>query len=121
MRELEVGKSTEHDVFILDGYCGRCDQSADLQRHGEARNQELTILREQVVRSSDNELGHKSTKFLQLLLAFLLDLIRRVRITATNNGILEILPEVAFGPEEVGIRKVEEREIFRKIILNRCS
>ena len=55
----------------------------------------LTVLREQVVRSSDNELGHESAEFLQLLLGFFFDFIGRVRITAANNGIFEILPEVA--------------------------
>ena len=68
---------------------------------------ELTVLRKQVVGSSDDELSHKSTKFLEFLFGFLLDLVGRVRIAAANDSIFEILPEVAFGPEEVGVCKVE--------------
>jgi len=41
----------------------RVDVSAELKTWA-LRIRKLTVLREQVVRSSDNELGHKSTKFL---------------------------------------------------------
>jgi hypothetical protein len=91
------------------------------QKSRAARTDKLTVLRKQVVRSPNNELCHESTKFLQLLLAFFLDFVRRIRIAATNDGILEILPEIAFGSKEVGIRKVKQRKIFREIILDRCS
>ena len=40
---------------------------------------------------------------------------------AMDNGVLKVLPKVAFGPEEVGIHKVEQGEVLWQIILDWCS
>ena len=81
----------------------------------------LTVFRQEVIRASDDELVTQSTKFFQLRIAFFLLLLGRIGVPATEDLELEILFEVQFRAKIFGIGEVEKGEIFRKVVLNRCS
>lgn len=44
--------------------------------------------------------------------------IGRIRISTADYGILEVLPEIILRTEKMRVGEVQEREIFRKVVLN---
>ena len=77
----------------------------------------LTVLRQQVIGSTDDELRDDTAKLLQLLLTLCLHIIGRVCVTATDDGELKVLAEVVLGAEEIGVCEVEQSKILREIVL----
>ena len=78
----------------------------------------LTIFGEEVICTTNDELRHDATEFLEFLLALRFDGIGGVRIATTDDSILEILAEVILGTEEIGVGEIQEREVFREIVLH---
>lgn len=77
-----------------------------------------TVFGEEIVGAADDELRYDTTEFLEFLLALCFDSIGGVRITTTDDGILKVLAEVILGTEEIGVCKVQKREVFREIVLH---
>lgn len=79
----------------------------------------LTVFRKEVVSSANNKWHDQTTQFLQLLIIFFLHRITCVGVSTFDNRHLEFLPEFYFRAKVVGIREVEEREVFWKIVLTK--
>ena len=73
---------------------------------------QLTVLRQQVVGSSDDELLYQTAQLFELLLALRLDGVCGVCVATTDDGILEVLPEVILRSKEIRVCEVEQREVF---------
>jgi hypothetical protein len=57
----------------------------------------------------------------EFLLTLSLDFCTGTRVTATNNGVLNVFTEIISGAKKVRVCEVEEGEIFREIILDGSS
>lgn len=76
-----------------------------------------TVFAKQVVGAANDELGDECTEFFKLGLALLAILIVRVGVATTDNRQLKVASEVGLAAEEVGVGKVEQREILGQIVL----
>lgn len=72
----------------------------------------LTILRQQVIRAADDELGDEAAQFLELLLAFCSSCVCGVGVAATNDGVLEVLPKVVLGTKEIWVGEIQQRKVL---------
>ena len=85
------------------------------------RLEELTILRQQVIRASNDELVDLPAELFQLRVTLLLLLLSRVGISTPEDLRFEVLLEVQLGAEVFRIGEVQQCEIFGQIVLNRCT
>lgn len=70
--------------------------------------QELTVFRQQVVCSSNDELRDQTAELFKPLLAGSFLLIRRKSVPSRKNHVLEILPEIVSTAKVAGVGKVEQ-------------
>lgn len=96
---LEGGHLAEDDVLVLDG----------------------EVFREDVVGAADDEFVDKVGKLSEFFVTFLAVFFGAVCVSPTEDGYLILLAEFSAGAEIVGVGKVEEGEVFREIVLNRCT
>lgn len=81
----------------------------------------LTILGEEIVGSTYDKLVDKSDESLELLFTSQLLLVRGIKISAFENGVLIILAEFEPGAQNARIGKVQQRKVFSQVILHRRS
>jgi hypothetical protein len=81
------------------------------------KNVRRTVFGQEIVGSPDDEFGDETTELLEFLFTFCFDVIAGLRISSSYNEILEILPEIILRAQEVRVGKVQERKVFREVIL----
>lgn len=116
--ELEGRKGAEDDVLVFDGDCGwRKRFSSALGREMEERRGRLTVLGEQVVGTTDDELVDLGTQLLERLVSLGLLRVGRIAVATAKDGQLELLVEVLLGAEVARIAEGEERVVLVEVVL----
>jgi len=76
------------------------------------RPRRLTIFREEVISSPNNKFSHKATELFELFLAFGFGFVACHRVATPDDGVLVIFPKIILRTQEVGVCKVQQREVF---------
>lgn len=76
------------------------------------------VFREDVVCAADNEAVDELCKLLEASITLFPVFFRAVSVAATENRKFVFFAKVETRPEEVRVREVEEREVFRKVVLD---
>jgi hypothetical protein len=89
--------------------------SSALGREGQSEG--LTILGEQVVGTTNDELVDLGTQLLERLVSLGLLQVGRIAIAAAKDGQLELFMEVLLGAEVAGIAEGEKRVVLVEVVL----